>query len=99
MKKLESRLCQSCNCSFNPLAQHKQQKFCSKKKCQNDRKNRATKYKLKTDPAYRENQASANKTWRQKNPDYQKNYRKKQKLINNLKSIGIAILFLLNENI
>lgn len=31
---------------------------------------------MKTDPAYSENQANANKRWREKNPDYQRNYRK-----------------------
>lgn len=34
---------------------------------------------MKTDPAYSENQANANKRWREKNPDYQRNYRKKRK--------------------
>lgn len=34
---------------------------------------------MKNDPAYRENQANANKRWREKNPDYQSNYRKNKK--------------------
>lgn len=40
---------------------------------------------MKTDPAYSENQANANKKWREKNPDYQRNYRKnKQKGSDNI---------------
>lgn len=79
MKNLNPRLCLSCKCSFIPLPQHPNQKFCSKIKCQKDRKNRTTLFKRKTDSAYSENQANANKRWRQKNPDYQRNYRKNKK--------------------
>lgn len=36
---------------------------------------------MKTDSAYIENQANANKRWRQKNPDYQRNYRRNKKKV------------------
>lgn len=79
MNKLTPRLCLSCKCSFIPRPQHPNQKFCSESKCQKDRKNRTNKSKIKTDPAYSENQANANKRWREKNPDYQRNYRTNRK--------------------
>lgn len=79
MKNLSPRLCLSCNCPFTHQPQHPNQKFCSKSICQKDRKNRTNKSKIKTDPAYRENQANANRRWREKNPDYQSNYRKNKK--------------------
>lgn len=81
MKNLNPRLCPSCSSSFVPLPQHPDQKFCSKIECQKYRKNRTTLSKMKTDSAYIENQANANKRWRQKNPDYQRNYRRNKKKV------------------
>jgi len=79
MKYLTPRTCQSCKDSFIPRPQHPNQTFCSNPKCQRDRRNRTTKSKLLTDSNYKDNQAAANKRWREKNPDYQRNYRLNRK--------------------
>lgn len=53
---------------------------------------------MKTDPAYRENQANANKRWREKNPDYQSNYRKnKKKICENIDSSKNRLLLNLSN--
>ncbi|PIP43926.1 MAG: hypothetical protein COX17_04310 [Deltaproteobacteria bacterium CG23_combo_of_CG06-09_8_20_14_all_60_8] len=48
----------------------KDQRFCGQAVCQRDRKRRWQQAKMTTDPDYRNNQRDAQKTWRERNPDY-----------------------------
>jgi hypothetical protein len=67
--------CAHCDCLFDPNPRVKNQRYCSKKECQRARKSSWQKQKLTTDPDYKANQADAQKTWRDKNPDYWRKYR------------------------
>lgn len=53
----------------------KNQAYCNRRKCQNERRRLWRKNKLKTDPQYRSNKADSQKRWADKNPDYWKEYR------------------------
>ena len=68
------RACKHCHCLFIP-GRNPQQKFCSRRLCQNVRKSTWRREKLKHDSDYRENQNQASKRWRKKNPGYWKHYR------------------------
>jgi hypothetical protein len=57
------------------ITRNPHQKYCSKLKCQNSRKNSWRKAKLKTDVDYQTNQSKANERWRETHPAYWKNYR------------------------
>jgi hypothetical protein len=67
--------CLACSTFFTP--RNKLQDFCSNPNCQLVRKNLWQKKKLATDPEYREEKQLAQKKWLQHNPDYWKNYRRK----------------------
>jgi transketolase len=69
------RQCACCATMFRPDRYHPNQYYCSKESCQRKRRTTWHKNKLKTDKAYRENQADAQAYWKAKNPDYWKNYR------------------------
>lgn len=74
---LKRRRCQNkeCGCLFVPCPQVPHQKFCSRKECQQARKREWNKKKLASDPEYREARKDAQKKWKDKNPDYWKDYR------------------------
>ncbi len=55
----------------------KNQRYCSAKPCQKERKRLWQKQKRAEDAAYRANQLDANKKWRERNPDYWRDYRKR----------------------
>ena len=67
--------CACCDTFFVP--RNKKQKFCSKPGCQKARKALWQRQKLATDPEYKKGQRLANQKWLSSNPDYWKNYRKK----------------------
>ena len=69
--------CVYCGDFFEGSPRHKNQIACKKRKCQNAKKAAWQRYKMKTDPDYRANQKSSQKRWIQENPDYWKNYRRK----------------------
>ena len=69
------RQCACCKRMFRPNRYHPNQHYCSKESCQRKRRTIWQKNKLKTDTAYRENQADAQAIWKAKNPGYWKNYR------------------------
>jgi len=69
--------CVYCGDFFEGSPRHKNQTACKKIKCQNAKKAAWQRYKMKTDPDYRANQKSSQKRWIQENPDYWKNYRRK----------------------
>ena len=51
------------------------QQYCSRRKCQNARRQRWRKEKLASDPDYKDNQNDAQGRWCEKNPEYWKKYR------------------------
>ena len=51
--------------------------YCRKKECLRARKNAWQRNKMTTDEEYRKNQAAACSRWHEKNPEYWKEYRKK----------------------
>jgi len=69
------RICESCKNLFLPHPKVPNQKFCSRKKCQKDRRRLWQKQKRQTDRSYKENQAAAQIAWASRNPDYWKQYR------------------------
>jgi hypothetical protein len=71
---MERRACQHCHTFFKPL-RNPQQRFCSRRVCQNARKAIWRRARLKKDPDYRENQQHACQRWRGRNPVYWKQYR------------------------
>jgi hypothetical protein len=72
---MASKKCRACGDFFEGCPQIREQSFCSKTKCQRERKRQWQKSKRKQDPEYRDNQARAQKTWSQRNPEYWSKYR------------------------
>jgi hypothetical protein len=69
------RRCKHCGDPFTPRPNVVHQRYCSKADCQKARKNQWRKGKLATDPDYRLNQYDAQKRWRQRHPEYWREYR------------------------
>jgi hypothetical protein len=67
--------CACCGKPFRPNPRVKQQRYCSRKTCQQARRRRWQKRKLATDEDYRRNQADAQRRWRRRNPGYWRSYR------------------------
>ena len=72
---MENKQCQGCGQPFQPRPQVPQQLYCSSPECQRARRQQWQRSKLKSDPDYRDNQARAQQTWSQRNPDYWRMYR------------------------
>jgi hypothetical protein len=68
-----------CGKRFLPHPAVLNQQYCGSADCQRARKRKWQKEKLKSDPDYRENQAAAQKAWRERNRGYWREYRKKNK--------------------
>ena len=56
---------------------HPNQKFCLRDSCKKSKKAQYQREKIKTDADYKANQKDANKRWIENNPNYYKEYRKK----------------------
>ena len=69
------RVCRCCGGWFAPRVNVANQQYCSRRICQNARRQRWRKQKLLTDPDYKADQYAAQKRWCEKNPDYWKHYR------------------------
>lgn len=67
--------CLHCGTPLSQSRKNPNQKFCGARQCQWARKRQWQKYKMATDPAYRQNQKQANQQWQKRNPSYWKNYR------------------------
>ena len=72
---MDFKQCAACRERFRRYPQVPQQRYCSEVKCQLERRRRSQVEALKNDPAYKENLSRAQKTWRDENPDYSRNYR------------------------
>jgi hypothetical protein len=64
-----------CGCWFIPRANVPNQQYCSRRTCQNARRQRWRTQKLKNDVDYKDDQYASQKRWCEKNPDYWKRYR------------------------
>ncbi len=71
-----TKRCAACGERFSPRRNVPDQRYCAKRACQRERRRRWQREKLKQDPDYRANQAAAQKRWRERNPDYWRNYRR-----------------------
>ena len=69
------RACRCCGRWFTPRANVPDQQYCSRRICQNARRQRWRKHKLAIDSDYKANQYAAQRRWCEKNPDYWKRYR------------------------
>ena len=69
------RACRCCGFWFVPRANVPTQQYCSRRTCQNARRQRWRKQKLSIDADYKADQYAAQKRWCEKNPDYWKHYR------------------------
>ncbi len=64
-----------CGLLFTPCPQVPSQKYCSRKECQQARKNEWNRKKFATDPDYREYKQASQARRTEKNPNYWKEYR------------------------
>ena len=74
---MEQILCCYCGDFFPPSPRHKRQVYCMKPRCQRVRKAAWQREKMQTDPDYRVNQKLSQKQWAKANPDYWRQYRKR----------------------
>jgi len=82
---MNKRRCKNCGCMFYPQKHIKNQRYCSKKECQNARSNRWRSLKLKYDKDYRDNLKAIQLKWKLLHPDYWVHY--KRNIKNNKKSM------------
>ena len=69
------RRCKHCGGLFTPRPNVAHQRYCSKARCQEARRNQWRKRKLGADLDYRLNQYDAQKRWRENHPEYWRGYR------------------------
>ncbi len=67
--------CAACGGQFTQRRNVPSQQYCSKPECQRERRRRWQREKLRQDPDYRANQRAAQRRWRERHPDYWRNYR------------------------
>jgi hypothetical protein len=72
---MEIKRCAACGGTFHPRPQTPQQSYCPAEACQRERQRRWRRDKLRQDPDYHENQASAQQAWLKRNSSYWRNYR------------------------
>lgn len=72
---MENQLCKACGRSFMPRPQALRQSYCSSPDCQQERRREWRRNNRHTNPVCRDNQAQAQQAWRQRNPDYSREYR------------------------
>ncbi len=72
---MSTRRCLACGSQFRLLPQVPEQNHCSEPACQRERRKLWQRLKRATDPAYRDNQARAQKAWLDRHPGYWSQYR------------------------
>ena len=75
MKKRKRCQNKDCGVFFTPCPQVPRQAYCSKKACQQARRNEWNRKKFATDPDYREYKQAAQERRKENNPNYWKEYR------------------------
>lgn len=61
---------------FRPRPQVPEQRFCSQPECQRERRRQWKRRKRQSDADYRDNQARAHRTWRERHREYWREYRR-----------------------
>lgn len=74
---MEQIQCIYCGAFFDPSPRHKNQTACKRASCQRAKKADWQRHKMKTDPDYRASQKISWQQWAKANPDYWKQYRKR----------------------
>lgn len=74
---MEQIQCIYCGDFFNPSPRHKNQTACKKAKCQRAKKADWQRHKMKIDPIYNSGQKISQQQWTKANPNYWKQYRKR----------------------
>ena len=69
--------CFHCGEYFPPSPRHKDQRYCKKAECQRARKAEWQRNKIYTDPRYNADQKQSHQEWLRANPNYWKDYRKR----------------------
>ncbi|NLW32669.1 MAG: hypothetical protein GXY77_14570 [Fibrobacter sp.] len=72
---MEKKVCEHCRCTFFPSRSN--QKFCTNQTCRRSRKRQWQSKKVRTDKDYLAAQKEVHARWLEKNPDYYRNYRKR----------------------
>jgi hypothetical protein len=75
----EDRICPYCEKQFTLSRSHPQQVVCSSPDCQRRRRVDYHRKKVSKDPLYRALCQDSQKTWKERNPDYMKQYRASQR--------------------
>ncbi len=75
MRKRKRCKNRDCGVLFTPWPQVPRQTYCSRKECQQARKNEWNRKKFATDPDYREYKQASQKRRKENNPNYWKEYR------------------------
>lgn len=78
-QELKNRKCPYCEKEFKPSRSHRDQKVCSSDDCQRQRRADYHRRKLSKDPLYRALCEDSQKTWKERNPDYMRQYRASQR--------------------
>jgi hypothetical protein len=73
---MDSQACAACGKPFRPRPQRPDQCFCPAPACQRERKRRWQQQRRQVDPDYRDNEARTAQLWRQRHPDYWRDYRR-----------------------
>ena len=71
--------CNACHRIQPVNPRNPKQEYCNRADCQRARKRAWQRKKRATDPDYRQNQIDAHKRWRERHPEYWREYRKKIK--------------------
>jgi hypothetical protein len=72
---MDRKRCRHCQSFFLPNPRIKNQQYCSRPACQQARKTRWQREKVRHDTDYQANHRDAQKNWLKHHPDYWKNYR------------------------
>jgi hypothetical protein len=78
-RDFENRTCPYCGKQFKPSRSHPQQVVCSSDDCQRRRRADYHRKKVIKDPLYRALCQDSQETWKQRNPEYMKQYRASQR--------------------
>ena len=73
---MQSRQCAACGQAFWPRPQVSQQCYCAEAACQRERRRRWQQAKRQSDADYRDNQTRAHHAWRERHPEYWREYRR-----------------------
>ncbi len=71
------KVCEECGRRFTPRKKASRQRLCGREACRRNRRRNWQRAKLRQDPDYRANQATAQQQWLQEHPEYWREYRKR----------------------